>query len=49
MVPINTGLTERKQPGRQESDLGLGIFEKKKKKSLEAKVNLKLSHEVHSN
>lgn len=28
MVPTSTGLAKNKQSGRQESDLGLGIFEK---------------------
>lgn len=28
MVPISTSLAKSKQSGRQESDLGLGIFEK---------------------
>ena len=38
------GLTKRKQSGRQESDLGIGIYEKKK--VLEAKVYLKQSQNL---
>lgn len=45
MVPINMGLTKRKQSGRQESDLGIGICEEKKK-VLEAKVYLKQSQNI---
>lgn len=43
MVPISTSLAKSKHSGRQESDLGLGIFEKQ---FLGAKVYLEQKQNV---